>query len=60
MQFNIVRLAKENIMKNYLIGFYIVVAVLFSFYLKGCSATADRSYMYNLGKAIVWPISMFN
>lgn len=46
--------------KHYLIGVYIVIALLFSAYLKGCSATADRSYAYNLGKAMVWPVSMFN
>ncbi len=46
--------------KQYLIGIYIVIALLFSAYLKGCSATADRSYAYNLGYALVWPISMFN
>ena len=45
--------------KHYLIGVYIVIALLFSAYLKGYSATADRSYAYNLGKAVVWPISMF-
>lgn len=46
--------------KRYLIGFYLVIALLFSFYLKGCSSTAHLSYAYNLGKAVVWPISMFN
>ncbi|MEQ1318611.1 hypothetical protein [Acinetobacter guillouiae] len=46
--------------KHYLIGIYVVIALLFSFYLKGCSATSNQSYAYNLGKAIVWPISMFN
>lgn len=46
--------------KHYVIGAYVVIALLFSFYLKGCSATADRSYSYNLGKAAVWPISIFN
>lgn len=46
--------------KHYVIGIYIVIAVLFSAYLKGCSDTSDRSYSYNLGKAIIWPISMFN
>ncbi|MCL5767064.1 MULTISPECIES: hypothetical protein [unclassified Acinetobacter] len=46
--------------KHYLIGIYVVIALLFSVYLKGCSDTSDRPYTYNLGKAIVWPISMFN
>lgn len=46
--------------KHYLIWLYVVIALLFSFYLKGCSATANESYSYNLGKAVVWPISMFN
>ncbi|MCY6413306.1 MULTISPECIES: hypothetical protein [Acinetobacter] len=45
--------------KHYLIGVYLVIALLFSFYLKGCSDTADRSYSYNFGKALAWPISMF-
>lgn len=46
--------------KHYVIGIYIVIALLFSVYLKGCSDTSDRSYSFNLGKAFVWPISMFS
>lgn len=55
---NLARGANMQI-KHYLIGVYLLIALLFSAYLKGCSATADRSYAYNLGKAIVWPVSMF-
>lgn len=51
---------KNMRIKHYVIGGYIAIALLFSFYLKGCSDTAHQSYAYNLGKAVVWPISMFN
>lgn len=51
---------KNMQIKHYVIGGYIAIALLFSFYLKECSDTAHQSYAYNLGKAVVWPISMFN
>ncbi len=47
-------------MKNYAIGIYLVIALLFSFYLKGCSDSSHESYAFNVGKALVWPISMFD
>jgi hypothetical protein len=47
-------------MKNYLIIGYVVMALLVSVYFKACSATAHRPYTYNLGKALVWPITIFN
>lgn len=46
-------------MKAYAITGYLVIALMVSFYFKGCSNTSDKSYAYNAGKAIVWPISVW-
>lgn len=45
-------------MKNYLITGYIVIALICSVYFKVFGATSDRSYPYNLGRALMWPISV--
>lgn len=47
-------------MKNYLIIGYLVIGLICSVYFKACSSTAHRTYAYNVGKALVWPISVFN
>lgn len=46
-------------MKNYLIIGYIIIAFICSVYFKNCSSTAHLSYAYNLGKAVVWPVTIF-
>lgn len=46
-------------MKNYLIIGYVVIAVICSVYFKNCSSTAHMPYSYNLGKAAVWPVTIF-
>ena len=34
-------------------------ALICSVYFKNCSSTAHYSYAYNLGKAVVWPVTIF-
>ena len=46
-------------MKAYVITGYVVIALLVSIYFKSCSDTSDKSYAYNAGKALVWPISVW-
>ena len=47
-------------MKNYIIVGYVLIALLVSIYFKSCSDTSERSYSYNFGKALVWPVSIFH
>ncbi len=46
-------------MKSPLFVGYLIIALLVSVYFKGCSSTSDRSYSYNLGRAAMWPITIF-
>lgn len=46
-------------MKNYLIIGYVLIALICSVYFKNFSSTAHYSYAYNLGKAVVWPVTIF-
>ncbi|WP_169733746.1 hypothetical protein [Alkanindiges illinoisensis] len=45
-------------MKNQLIAGYIIIALICSVYFKACSTTSNRSYPYNLGRGLTWPISV--
>lgn len=46
--------------KHYAIGAYAIIALLVSFYFKGCTHTSNESYAFNLGRAILWPITLIN
>lgn len=46
--------------KHYAIGTYVIIALLVSFYFKGCTHTSNESYAFNLGRAILWPITLIN
>jgi hypothetical protein len=46
--------------KHYAIGAYVIIALLVSFYFKGCTHTSNESYAFNLGRAILWPITLIN
>ena len=38
----------------------VIIALLVSFYFKGCTHTSNESYAFNLGRAILWPITLIN
>jgi len=46
-------------MKSHIFIGYLIIALIVSVYFKGCSNTSDRSYPFNLGKAVMWPITIF-
>jgi hypothetical protein len=45
-------------MKHRLTAGYFIIAFMVSFFFKSCSNTSNHSYFFNLGKALVWPISL--
>lgn len=47
-------------MKQGLIGGYFAIAFFISIFMWMFGEHSYRSYSYNLGKAVVWPISIFN
>ncbi len=47
-------------MKAYLITGYLVIALVTSIFFSACSNSSHKSYAFNVGKALVWPISIFN
>jgi hypothetical protein len=45
--------------KQIAISVYLATAVLFAIYSSFWGATAYKSFMFNLGTALVWPAALF-
>lgn len=46
-------------MKKYLIGGYAAIACLFAIYGSLFGDFSHKGFAYNLGRAVVWPATMF-